>query len=134
MGYSSDQHIYFQEELYYRGMQYAEHDFPVYPREKRHKENMFLKKVEKFIKWLFSDGTQPLPDPAGTLYEQQIIEESACFIQRQIRSCDNPRYLESLARMVANLPVIYGNKTQVNCWVDSLNLQIYNKKKQLSTN
>lgn len=137
MGYSSEYDIHMQEALYWKSAQYDElvhtdeYYFPmVQPEPKR---PGIIGRALIAFKRAIKQQKRPAHE-AGLQYEHENIEKDAHFIQRQIERCDNPRYLESLSRMVANLTIIHGDKLQVHGWVDTLNIKIFNKQKELSTN
>jgi hypothetical protein len=139
VGKSSEQYLNYQEEQHYLGYNenYCCDHAQTAPYTEQYKPEPLLSRIKNSIHSAIKAIRSKLaPKPTANLYElhreQARIESSASFIQNQIKKCDSLKYLESLSRMTDNLLVIYGNKTQVTSWIDSLKMQLYLKQQQLT--
>lgn len=133
----SNRHLFMeiQEQEFYLDQQNGEvvpHDYMTEP-EPKPEPNMFGALLKFFKNQLAKVQIKDNSSFAEHIHEQENIEKSSTWIQNQITNCHSIEHLESLQRMIDNLPIIYrGEKTMVNSWVDSLNMQLYLKHKQLT--
>ena len=131
----SNRHLFMkiQEQEFYFDQQNGDVVPHGYMTEPEPRPNMFGALLKFFKNQLAKLQIKDNSSFAVHLQEQRQIEESGTWIQNQINNCRSLEHLDSLQRMIDNLPVIYRNeKTQVNSWVDSLNMQLHLKHKQLT--